>query len=77
MAIETKHGQYNPLINTLKNSGWEVNPLITIMQGVRGVVHEHAIDKLVKFNIFTKQHKKSHEIHPPNRHQISHIPHIK
>lgn len=77
MAIETKHGQYNPLINTLKNNGWEVTPLITITQGVRGAVHEHTTDKLMKLNILTKQHKKSHESHPPYRHQISHIPHIK
>ena len=51
----------------------KVNPLITITVGVRGAIHEHPTDKLMKLHIPQKQHDAPHEIHPPNYYQISHI----
>ena len=37
---------YHPcplIINTLRNLGWQVNPLITIATRVRGAIHKHSI----------------------------------
>lgn len=50
-ALEQKHAKYDPLINTIQNNGWKVNPLITITAGVRGAIHEHSIKKLTNLNI--------------------------
>jgi hypothetical protein len=44
-ALTHKHTKYDPLINTIQNKGWKVNPLITITAGVRGAIHEHSIGK--------------------------------
>ena len=38
-----KTAKYNPLIQTLRIIGWQVNPLITITAGVRGALHELSI----------------------------------
>ena len=43
MAIETKHQIYNPLINTIKQQGWDANPIITIMGSVCKAIHQHSI----------------------------------
>ena len=58
-ALKDEHTEYDPLINTLHNNGWKVNPLITIMAGVWGGIHDsYAIRKLTnlklpKYNIKT------------------------
>ena len=39
------------LINTIQNNGWKINPLIFITVGVRGVIHEHSINKLANLKI--------------------------
>ena len=41
-----KTTKYNPLIQTLRTLCWQVNPLITITTGVRGVIHEQPIKEL-------------------------------
>ena len=35
-----KQAKYDPLINAIRNKGWTINPLITIIAGVRGAIHE-------------------------------------
>ena len=50
-ALTHKHNKYDPLINTIQNQGWKINPLITITTGVRGAIHEHSIDQLIKLKI--------------------------
>ena len=50
-ALTHKHTKYNPLINTIQNKGWKINPLITITTGVRGAIHEHSMDQLTKLKI--------------------------
>ena len=43
-----KTARHNPLIQTLRTAGWQVNPLITITTGVRGAIHEQSIKDLEK-----------------------------
>ena len=50
-ALTHKHTKYDPLINTIQNKGWKVNPLITITAGVRGTIHKHSMDQLTKLKI--------------------------
>ena len=50
-AITHKHAKYDQLINTIQNTGWKTNPLITITAGVRGAIHEHSIANLTKLKI--------------------------
>ena len=50
-GLTHNHTKYDPLINTIHNNGWKVNPLFTITAGVRGAVHEHSIEKLTKLKI--------------------------
>jgi hypothetical protein len=50
-ALTHKHNKYDPLINIIGISGWKTNPLITITTGVRGVIHEHSINKLANLKI--------------------------
>jgi hypothetical protein len=45
-ALQQKHTKYNPLINTIQNNRWKINPLITITTGVKGAIYEHSIKKL-------------------------------
>lgn len=47
-ALEHKHTKYDPLINTIQNHGWTINPLIAITAGVRGAIHKHSMPKLNK-----------------------------
>ena len=53
-----KHTKYDPLIATLRNNGWKTNPLITITAGVRGAIHENAIEQLTDLKI-PKTHIKT------------------
>jgi hypothetical protein len=50
-ALIHKHTKYDSLINTIQNQGWQTNPLITIMAGVRRAIHEHSINKLANIKI--------------------------
>ena len=47
-AHNEKTAKYNPLIQTLRTTRWQVNALITITAGVRGVIHEQPINELEK-----------------------------
>jgi hypothetical protein len=46
-----KNAKYNPLIQTLRIAGWQVNPLTTITTCVRGAICEQAIKDLEKLKI--------------------------
>jgi hypothetical protein len=50
-TITQKHAKYDPLVNDIQNKGWKVNPLITIIAGVRGAIHEQSIKKLEELEI--------------------------
>ena len=50
-AHKEKIEKYNPLIQTLRTVGWQVNPLITITTGVRGAIYEQPIKELEKLKI--------------------------
>jgi len=43
--------KYNPLIQALRKTGWQVNPLITITTRVRGAIHQQPIEDLEKLKI--------------------------
>ena len=43
-----------PLIDTLRQRIWNVNPLIIIMAGLRGVIHEHSKAKLKHLKLVIK-----------------------
>ena len=46
-----KTKKYNPLVQTLRTTGWKVNPLVTITTGLRGAVHEQPIKELENLKI--------------------------
>ena len=50
-ALIHKHAKYDPLIESVRNLGWQTNPLITITASVRGAIHEHSINKLPNLKI--------------------------
>jgi hypothetical protein len=50
-AHNEKTAKYNPLIETLRIAGWQVNPLITFTAGVRGAIHKQPIKELEKLKI--------------------------
>ena len=50
-ALTQKHTKYDPLINVQQNKCWKMNPLITIIAGVRGAIHEQSIEKLADLKI--------------------------
>ena len=43
--------EVKPIINSIQNKGWIINPLITITAGVRGAIHKQSINKLDEINI--------------------------
>ena len=50
-ALTQKHANYDPLLNAIRNKGWKTNPLITIIAGVRGAIHEQSITRLTELKI--------------------------
>ena len=66
-AHNEKTAKYNSLVQTLKIVGWQVNPLITIIAGVRGAIHEQTIKKLEKLKIAKNEIKRLME----HLHQIA------
>ena len=50
-ARANKHTKYDPLITNIQNYGWKTTPLITIIAGVRGAIHEHSIEQLNKLKL--------------------------
>jgi hypothetical protein len=57
-AIAQKHSKYDPLNHAIHNKGWKTNPVITIIAGVRGAIHEHSIQKLKDLKIPKSNIKK-------------------
>ena len=46
--IQTK---YDPLIQNIQTNRWIADPLITIIDGVRGAIHEHSNEQLTKLKL--------------------------
>ncbi len=50
-AVTHKQTKYDPLINSIRNNGWNAKPLITITIGVRWAIHEQSIKQLEELGI--------------------------
>ena len=50
-AITQKQTKYDPLINEIRNKGWNTKPLITITVRVIGAIHEQSIKQLEELDI--------------------------
>ena len=73
VPLTRKHTKHDPLINIIQNNGWRTNPLITMIVGVRGAIHEHSIKKLTNLNIPTSNIKPLQKKYTTKRHQITHL----
>ena len=72
-GIQTKENKFNPLKHAIRAQGWNIRPFIVIIVGVWGAIHTRSIEFLENLCIPTSL-RKNNEKHPPNNHQISHIP---
>ena len=59
ISSKEKLNKHNMLIQVLRTYGWKIDPLITITMGVRGTIHEHAIQALGPYQTAGRQFRSA------------------